>query len=214
MDSKKSRPNRERGALEPRRRRGELRVASLMAAAAEVIAERGYEAATMAEVAARAGAQIGSLYRFFPNKEVLADALIQRYGELVDEAFGKIEGQIADLAIGDLADALVGFLAALHGESRAIVALLDARSELSAKRAELRQAMLRRIAQLLMLRSPQLRRQTAEDVAVVLLHNMKTMKTMEALTLEPGTAVGPGALAELREMNRLYLAHRLPAKQP
>jgi hypothetical protein len=91
------------------------------------------------------------------------------------------------------------------------VALLDARSEWSAKRAEFRQAALRRIAQLLMLRSPQLRRQTAEDLAVVLLHNMKTMK---ALTLEPGTAVRPGALAELREMNRLFLAHRLSAKKP
>jgi AcrR family transcriptional regulator len=211
MGSTKSRPNRERGALEPQRRRGELRVASLMEAAAAVIAERGYEAATMAEIAARAGAQIGSLYRFFPNKEVLADALIQRYGELVDEAFGKIEDQIADLSISDLADALVGFLAALHGESRAIVALLDARSEWSAKRAEFRQASLQWIAQLLMLRSPQLRPETAEDVAVVVLHNMKTMK---ALTLEPGTAARPGAAAELREMNRLYLANKLSEKQP
>jgi AcrR family transcriptional regulator len=42
-----------------------------MEAAAAVIAERGFESATMAEIAARAGAQIGSLYRFFPNKEVL-----------------------------------------------------------------------------------------------------------------------------------------------
>jgi AcrR family transcriptional regulator len=42
----------------------------------------------MAEIAPAPSAQIGSLYRFFPNKEVLADALIQRYGELIDEAFG------------------------------------------------------------------------------------------------------------------------------
>jgi AcrR family transcriptional regulator len=182
-----------------------------MEAAAAVIAERGYEAATMAEIAARAGAQIGSLYRFFPNKEVLADALIQRYRDLVDEAFGKIEDQIAVLSIGDLADALADFLVELHGETRAVVALLDARSEWSAKRSEFRQAALRRIAQLLRLRSPQLRQETAEDIAVVLLHNMKTMK---ALTLEPGTAAKPGAVAELREMNRLYLEHRLSAKQP
>ena len=80
MGSKTSRPIRRRDPLEPKRRRGELRVASLLAAAAEVIAERGYEAATMAEIAARAGAQIGSLYHFFPNKEVLADALIERDG--------------------------------------------------------------------------------------------------------------------------------------
>ena len=66
-----------------------LRVASLMESAAAVIAERGFESATMAEIAARAGAQIGSLYRFFPNKEVLADALIHRYGELDRRGFRK-----------------------------------------------------------------------------------------------------------------------------
>lgn len=44
-----------------------------MEAAAAVIAEKGYEGATMAEIAARSGTKIGSLYRFFPNKESLAD---------------------------------------------------------------------------------------------------------------------------------------------
>jgi AcrR family transcriptional regulator len=211
MDSTKSRPNRERGALEPRRRRGELRVASLMAAAAEVIAERGYEGATMAEIAARAGAQIGSLYRFFPNKEVLADALIQRHGELLGEAFGKIEVQVTVLSVNDLADALVDFLAEFQSETGAIIALLDARSEWSAKRAEFRQAALRRIANILMLRSPRLHPTAAEDIAVVLLHNMKLMN---AFTLKQGIATSPGAAAELREMNTLYLAHKLSEKQP
>ena len=142
MDSKKSRPNHERSALEPQRRRGELRVASLMEAAAAVIAERGYESATMADIAARAGAQIGSLYHFFPNKEVLADALIHRYGELIDEAFGRIEGQVSSLSANDLADSLVGLLVALHGETRAVVALLEARSDWSIKRTEFRNAAL------------------------------------------------------------------------
>ena len=67
MDSKKSRPNCERIALEPQRRRGVLRVASLMEAAAAVIAERGYESATMAESLFTRRARTGSL-RFFPNK--------------------------------------------------------------------------------------------------------------------------------------------------
>jgi AcrR family transcriptional regulator len=211
MDSKKSRPNRERSARAPKRRRGVLRVASLMEAAAAVIAERGFESATMAEIAARAGAQIGSLYRFFPNKEVLADALIQRYGELVDEAFGKIEGRVTLLSVNDLADSLVDFLVELHGETRAIIALLEARSDWSVKRAEFRKAAVRRIARILVLRSAQVRPETAEDIAVVLLHNMKTMK---ALTLEQGIATSPGATAELREMNRLYLASKLSEIQP
>jgi AcrR family transcriptional regulator len=211
MDSKKSSPNPERSAREPKRRGGVLRVASLMEAAAAVIADRGFEAATMAEIAARAGAQIGSLYRFFPSKEVLADALIQRYGELIDEAFGKIEGQAGSFSVNELADRLLDSLVELHGETRAVIALLEARSEWSVKRAEFRNAALRRIAQILMLRSPHLRPETAEDVAVVLLQNMKTMKV---LTLEQGIAARPGAVGELREMNRLYLASKLSEQQP
>src|SRR3984957_15374172 len=160
MDSKKSRTNLRRSARKPIRRRGVLRVASLMEAASAVIAERGFESATMAEIAARAGAQIGSLYRFFPNKEVLADALIHRYGELIDEAFGKIEGQAVSLSVNALADTLVDFLVELHGETRAIIALLEGHSEWSVKRAEFRKAALRGIAQILMLRAPQFRPET------------------------------------------------------
>src|SRR5580704_7444690 len=126
MNLNKSKPNRSCSAREPQRRRGVLRVASLMEAAAAVIAERGFEAATMAEIAARAGAQIGSLYRFFPNKDVLADALIHRYGELIDAAFAKIEGQAASSSVNDLADSLLDSLVELHGESKAIIALLEA----------------------------------------------------------------------------------------
>jgi AcrR family transcriptional regulator len=45
--------------LEPQRDVGRQRVAGLLQAAAAVIQERGFEAATMAEIAARADANIG-----------------------------------------------------------------------------------------------------------------------------------------------------------
>jgi AcrR family transcriptional regulator len=182
-----------------------------MEAAAAVIAERGFESATMAEIAARAGSQIGSLYRFFPNKEVLADALIHRYGELIDKAFAKIEGRARLLSVNELADSLVDFLVELHGESRAIIALLEARSESSIKQAEFRNAALHRITQILMRRSPLLSPEQAKAIAVIVLHNMKIMK---ALTLEQAIATSPGATVELREMNRLYLASKLSEKRP
>jgi len=194
---------RRRAALNPSRRHGKLRVASLIAAAAEVIAERGYEAATMAEIAARSGAHIGSLYHFFPNKEVLADALLRRYGEILDAAFAKIEDQVRVVSIGELADTLIGLLVELHPESKAIVALLEART---AKREELGDTVLARIAGLLRLRAPQLPAGTAEGMAVVLLNNMRTMKTW---TIEPDSFFRPGALLELRDMNRLYLEKKL-----
>lgn len=211
MSSIKSTSNSQRPARAPQRQRGVLRVASLLEAGAAVIAERGFEAATMAEIAARAGAQIGSLYRFFPCKDALADALFQRYGELVEEAFGKIEAEASSSSVEDLADSLVQILVGLHGETRAMVALLEARSEWSRKRTEFRAAALERIARVLTLRAPRLNAETARDIAVVLLHNMKTMKL---LTFEPGSPSSPGAQAEMCAMNRLYLASRLSEKQP
>ncbi len=68
-------------ARAPQRERGRQRVADLLEAASAVFAEKGYAAATMTEIAARAGAPIGSLYQFFPGKESLGDALMRRYGE-------------------------------------------------------------------------------------------------------------------------------------
>ncbi len=72
-------PAEKTAARAPQRERGRARVAALMAAAAEVFAENGYDAATMTEIAARAGASIGSLYQFFPTKELIAEALHAQY---------------------------------------------------------------------------------------------------------------------------------------
>ena len=202
MPSNKSRPNPGRGALEPRRRPGKERVAALMEAAASVIAEKGFEAATMAEIATRAGALAGSLYHFFPNKEVLAEALIQRYGGIVDEAFARIDSQAATMPIDALADALVYLLVEIQGESKAMRALLESHAEFSVKRQEFRDAALGHIARTLTIRSPR-PSETARHMAVVLLYNMKAMKELVA---EQGSA------AELRDMTRLYLMSKLQGK--
>ena len=154
MNSNKSRPARKRGALVPQRRHGKLRFAALLEAGAQVIAEKGFQAATMAEIASKAGAPIGSLYRFFPNKQILADALIARFGELIREAFAKINGAIKSMSTAALAESLLNMLVDLHGEKLAIRALLEAHSDWSAKRKEFRSAMRRHIAETLILRRP------------------------------------------------------------
>lgn len=163
----------------------------------------------MAEIAARGGAKIGSLYRFFPNKEAVADALIQRYRELIDTSFQNVEDQAAVMSVGDLADTLLNVLAGIPGETRAVVALLDARSDWSEKRIEFRQAAIQRITRILLLSSPKLGSRTAEAVAVVLLHNMKTVK---AQSFEECAATNPRVAVELRDMNRIYLESALSKK--
>src|ERR1700742_4494084 len=117
MSSNKSSEAQERTALSPQRRPGQERVAALLDAAAAVIAEKDYDGATMSEVAARAGAQLGSLYRFFPNKDILANALIERFHVRVAEIFDSIDGKARPLSPEALADALLNVLGDLRSQS-------------------------------------------------------------------------------------------------
>src|ERR1700678_457661 len=89
-------------ARAPKRQRGKQRVAELLAAGAAVFAEKGYEAATMTEIAARAGAPIGSLYQFFPSKEALADTLVQNYVALLTTDMEALEARARDMDTQDL----------------------------------------------------------------------------------------------------------------
>jgi AcrR family transcriptional regulator len=210
MHSNKSRAIKQRIALQPQRSHGKLRVAALLEAGADVIAEKGFQAATMTEIAAKAGAPIGSLYRFFPSKEILADALVQRYSELVDEVFDKINNQIKSLSTEALAEALLNIMADVHREKRAIRALLEAQPDSWAKREEFRSAMRRRVAKTLTLRNPKLDPKLARDMAVVVIQNMKTVG---ALNQDLRGDALSGALVELREMTRLYLEAKLGTRR-
>ncbi len=58
--------------------RGERRVASLLDAAGHVFGELGYHAANTNAIAAEAKVSPATLYQFFPNKEAIADALVNR----------------------------------------------------------------------------------------------------------------------------------------
>ena len=205
MNSNNARPKKRR-AIAPQRRPGKARVAAVLEAAAEVIAERGYDAATMAEIAVLAKAPIGSLYRFFPNKEILVDALIQRYVVLVSEAFDAIEQQAPLHSTDFVADAILDLGARWHDETKAMVGLLESRSDWSARRLKFRELVLGRIAGILRRRSSTLSENAARDVAVILLHHMKIMKSFKS---GRDVANSPGAADELRRMNRWYVAHRL-----
>ena len=206
-----SRTIRDRNARTPKRTNGIRRVAVILKAGEEVIAEKGYESATMAEIAARSDTRIGSLYRFFPGKEALANALIDRYRENIDLAFDAIDAEVVSLSVQSLADRLLGTLLRLHPKGAATFRLMEARPEWSIKREELRSVALRRIAQTLRIHSPRLEESLAQDVSTVLLLNMKSMK---AFAIMSDRERASGALRELHRMNRLYLENILTPLHP
>jgi AcrR family transcriptional regulator len=189
----------------PQRANGRLRVAAILEAAGDVIAEKGYEAATMAEIAARSGTKIGSLYRFFPNKESLADTIVVSARENLDIVFDKFDAGAAMLTVQALADGLVVQLVEQIFRKPALMNLLDASEEWSVKRDEFKSAALRRIGRSLLIHSPSLPKKSAEDIALVVLLNTKTMAKQQDLR--------DSALEEFRDMTRLYLQSRLKAKK-
>jgi AcrR family transcriptional regulator len=69
--------------------------ATLLAAAREVMAGRGVEGATIADVAARAGVSPGTFYNYFPDVPALVDAL-------VDELVADLDRVISEVMDEDL----------------------------------------------------------------------------------------------------------------
>ena len=172
-----------------------------MEAAAAVIAEKGYESATMAEIADRSGTKIGSLYRFFPNKESVADTIVVSTRENLEVVFDKFDAGVKALSIRALADDLLALLLDHVFPKPALTKLLDAGLEWSVKREEFRSAVLRRVAKTLMIHSPTLPKKSAGDIAFVILLNAKAIATHQELR--------DSALNEFRDMTRLYLQSRL-----
>ncbi len=70
---------------EPVQARSTARLAALLDAAAHVIDEIGYERLTTAMVADRAGASIGTVYRYFPDRIAVLQSLAARNAERVGE---------------------------------------------------------------------------------------------------------------------------------
>jgi AcrR family transcriptional regulator len=184
---------------QPQRQRGRDRVAGLLAAAADVFAEKGYDAATMTEIAARAGASIGSLYQFFPTKELLTEALhagqVEAMSQMLDALLVELRS-LPPAVLGDrLFAALEDFLAA-----RPSYAVLTARHRPDPERKRVMRPRMRgQVAALLMQASPPVPADRAAVLAIVV---MELIKVVVGLSAEPELAVRGAVRDELLGMLR------------
>lgn len=67
----------------PRISAAQLRVRhdEILSAATQCFARSGYRGTSMADIAAQANVSVGALYRYFPSKEALFDALLKRVAQ-------------------------------------------------------------------------------------------------------------------------------------
>jgi AcrR family transcriptional regulator len=74
----------------PVQRRSEATVDTILEAAAQIFRAHGANGATTNRIAKRAGVSIGSLYQYFPNKEALLVALMERHIGRSIEQLGEV----------------------------------------------------------------------------------------------------------------------------
>lgn len=113
----------------PAQQRSHQRLERVLDAAESVLARHGAAAFTTTRVASVAQLPIGSVYRFFPNKEAIAEALAVRYWSDFADRVARVAGTDAaaplEDPVGAVLDALAsgfrtnpGFLALWYGGLR------------------------------------------------------------------------------------------------
>jgi AcrR family transcriptional regulator len=109
---------------QPRQERSRATVTAILDATARVLVREGYSAATTTRVACVAGVSIGSLYQYFPSRQALVAALVDRHIErvllLLAEATQALERQALEAAV----PALIGAILRMHAVEPELHAVL------------------------------------------------------------------------------------------
>ena len=92
----------------PSQERSRERFERIVAAAADLIAERGIEPITMTDIANAAGLAVPALYRYFPNRQAIVRELAQR----TFDADAEFSEEVAGIARGATRDDVAEIVAA------------------------------------------------------------------------------------------------------
>jgi AcrR family transcriptional regulator len=84
---------------QPRQQRSQATVEVILDATARVLCTIGYDRASTNRVALAAGVSVGSLYQYFPSKEALVAALVERH---VEEMLQLVRAKLAEVASAPL----------------------------------------------------------------------------------------------------------------
>jgi AcrR family transcriptional regulator len=197
----------QKGRRAPQQARATRRFTELLEAGAAVVAEHGYEGATMTAVAQRAACSIGALYQYFKNKEEIAHALRVAYGDEMALRWDGLIGQAGNLTVAQLVEAMFDLMLAFIAERPAYLPLLAAPSAYRRDPAA-RQRLRAHFAAALRGMQPALPEEEAVRLAHIVLQLVKSLNPLYA---EAAPGERPRLVAEFKDLVTLYLRNRLEA---
>jgi AcrR family transcriptional regulator len=184
-----------------RRARGHLRVEALLESAAQVFARKGYEAATMTEIAAQADSAIGSLYQFFRTKEAVAAAVLGTQLEELWRRLDAVAERASELPTAELATTLARLLVAFRAAHPSFERLLEAPGAPQSGVGDSRRRVRERVRHILERHAPAADRALVRTLAPVVQHVMKAAIQLNA------DLRGAERAAALRELEAMLGAH-------
>lgn len=98
----------------PRQERSRATVDAILDATAKVLVQDGYDRASTNRVALKAGVSVGSLYQYFPSKEALVAALIDRHMEEMTAALSSQLEDLGDKPPEEVVREVIGAMIAAH----------------------------------------------------------------------------------------------------
>jgi AcrR family transcriptional regulator len=193
-------------ARTPKRQRGKQRVEELLRAGAAVFAEKGYEAATMTEIAAQADSSIGSLYQFFRTKEAVAEALVQTQIDALWQRFDALAERAAALSTPELGRVLARFFVDFRSAHPSFATLVEMPGPPLQVVASVRRDVRERVEDVLVRHAPGAERKALHAMAPVVQHSMKIAIQLRS---DLDGADRTAAMRELEAMLAGYLVARL-----
>ncbi len=190
----------------PTQERAKATVDAIVKATARILVKDGYEATSTNQVAKAAGVSIGSLYQYFPSKEALVMAVMERH---VDSMLGSFQARLLELMneeVEKVAPALVHELIEMHRVNPKLHQVLVQQVPRIGKLTKLEE-MNRRVAQLVS--AYLIAHRDEVDVASPELAAYVIVKAAEAIihasVIERPELLGNGVLE--REIVRLVLSY-------
>jgi AcrR family transcriptional regulator len=143
----------------PRQARSQETLDRILDTAEALVAEKGFEDATVAEIARRSESSVGAFYARFRDKEGLLYALYERYFEqataTADEALDPVRWEGA--GVTEIVGAVVPFLVAIYRERQGLIRAFVVRNqrdpEFRARQERLSHYVSERLSRLLLARA-------------------------------------------------------------
>lgn len=191
----------------PQQERSRRRYASIVDAAAELFATNGFDATTMEAIAAASGSAIGSVYRFFPNKQAVFRAVADLALERAQAVFVEIMTVAAsgELAWAEVLDRALDAFAQFHASEaapRAVFANLQLYGEYAEADEQMIREFIAATAGIVAAWAPQVDAETRQTIAIMIVH---TASGILVLSHREPPATAAAMLEHTKLMLRRYL---------